>query len=168
MVATVRECNNCLRKRKLRHCPSLLNGSPLILVHHPIILRYSNAGTSPFILFSFKDADCTQYTLLTDARNVNSPCCGTCDDQLVLGWYRIGGAAGTTLATYCVPSSNCGTSATGWLNGVHPASGEGMVTRTVCYNWSDNCCSWSNTIRVLNCMDYYLYELAPSPACYLK
>lgn len=42
------------------------------------------------------------------------------------------------------------------------------MTRKVCYHWSGDCCNWSNTIRVLNCGGFYIYELVPSPACQLR
>ena len=79
------------------------------------------------------------------------------------GWYRFGGGAGIKMPTSCVPAPRCGTSATGWMNGTHPTVAQGKVTRKVCYNWENNCCLRSNNIEVVNCGQYYVYELSPPP-----
>ena len=81
------------------------------------------------------------------------------------GWYRMMGKAGDQIPEKCVPTRRCGTFATGWLNGKHPTKEEGVVTREVCYNWKDNCCTWKNNIQVRNCGDFYVYDLIPSPGC---
>ena len=91
-----------------------------------------------------------------------------CDDSLSTGWYRFGGGAGTKMPTSCVPNQRCGTLAPGWMNGAHPTVAQGKVTRKVCYNWSSNCCSWSNNIEVVNCGLYYVYKLSPPPICTLR
>ena len=68
------------------------------------------------------------------------------------------------MPTSCVPAPRCGTSATGWMNGIHPTVAQGKVTRKVCYNWENNCCWRSNNIEVVNCGQYYVYELSPHPS----
>ncbi|CAB3997417.1 Hypothetical predicted protein, partial [Paramuricea clavata] len=90
-------------------------------------------------------------------------------DKSLSGWYRFGGGAGIKIPTTCVFKNRCGTRATGWMNGAHPTVADGKVTRKVCYNWSDNCCLWSNNIEVVNCGQYYVYKLsAPSAGCTLR
>jgi hypothetical protein len=46
------------------------------------------------------------------------------------------------------------------MNGAHPTVADGKVTRKVCFNWSGNCCHGSNDIEVVNCGQYYVYELS--------
>lgn len=52
----------------------------------------------------------------------------------------------------------CNTHAPGCLNGQHPTTDEGEVTRQVCCHWLSNCYKWSNNIKVKNCGAYYVYE----------
>ena len=56
----------------------------------------------------------------------------------------------------------------GWMNGTHPTVSEGKVTRTVCYHWVSNCCSWSNNIEVLNCGKYYIYKHLSPVDCHSR
>ncbi len=107
-------------------------------------------------------------TILSDAwRNVTVVGSGHCDSTLPSGWYRFDGAAGTTMPTVSPGPSHCGTDASGWINGSLPAVGDGVVTRTVCFDWSGNSCSWSTTIQVVNCASFYLFNLVPTPTCSL-
>ena len=93
----------------------------------------------------------------------NSKCDGW--DLAPTGWYRFQGDAGYRMADKCVPVHHCGTNTPGWLYGAHPTVIEGVVTRKVCYHWSNNCCNWNNTIRVKNCGSYFVYELRRTPVC---
>ena len=68
----------------------------------------------------------------------------------------------------CVSSYHCGTHAPGWLRGAHPDVSEGVVSRTVCFTWRNNCCSWRSTILVRNCGDFYVYKLQRAPKCKLR
>ena len=123
---------------------------------------------------------CNNYTVLSGADRAQGQIVINasnyrCDrDDLVPGWYRFQGAAGDRMADKCVPAYHCGTQYPGWLNGPHPAVSEGVVNRTVCYNyyyywyWSRYCCLWSNNIRVKNCGAFFVYELQKPPTCYLR
>ena len=83
-------------------------------------------------------------------------------------WYRFQEPAGTQMANSVVPKGHCGTEASGWLNGTHPAfSGENVIRR-VCFNWSGNSCSWNTDVEIKNCGLYYLYKLKIAPSCRLK
>jgi len=64
--------------------------------------------------------------------------------------------------------NHCGTHSPGWLNGAHPSRSDGVVSRTVCYNWDNDCCKWKNDIQVRNCGGYYVYELVHPPICNLR
>lgn len=102
---------------------------------------------------------CSGYIWLNESiRNKNSGGGSNCDSGLS-GWYRFGGGAGIKIATSCVSSSSCGTTASGWMNGAHPTVADGKVTRKICYHYFGNCCQWSNNIDVVNCGQYYVYEL---------
>ena len=91
-----------------------------------------------------------------------------CDDQLSIKWYRFTGAAGDRMPSECVSRRHCGTHAPGWLRGIHPSEGEGIVGRTVCFSWRGSCCRWQRDVSVRNCGGYYVYKLGPPPACRLK
>ena len=92
-----------------------------------------------------------------------------CDkNDLTKDWYRFSGAAGNAMPTACVPKNRCGTHAPGWLNASHPTVHEGIVTRKVCYHWSNKCCLWNNNIRIKNCGAYFVYELVKTPYCWLR
>jgi len=126
---------------------------------------------------------CKNYTVLSEADRaqghiVINASNHRCDrDDLVPGWYRFQGAAGDRMADKCVPENHCGAHASGWLNGSHPTVAEGVVTRRVCYHnywywyhWyrSNDCCYWSNNIRVRNCGAFFVYELQKPPGCDLR
>lgn len=79
------------------------------------------------------------------------------------GWYRFSGSAGSRMAKRCVPVRRCGTNAPGWLDGSHPYEYEGVVNRTVCFNWKNDCCHWKSEVKVRNCGSFYLYYLKRDP-----
>jgi N-acetylneuraminic acid mutarotase len=111
---------------------------------------------------------CSSYAVLNTAwRNVSNGSGSNCDNGLNNTWYRLLAPAGTQLPTSPVAEYHCGTSATGWMNGSHPTVGSGIVSRTACFNWSGNTCSWSTSIQVLNCGSYYVYRLPNAPVCSL-
>ena len=92
-----------------------------------------------------------------------------CDKStLIPGWYRFTGDAGDGMPSSCPPIRRCGTHAPGWLRGSYPTLAQGAVTRKVCYHWSNNCCRWSNNIKIKNCNGYYVYQLAKPPVCHLR
>ena len=78
------------------------------------------------------------------------------------GWYRYTGEAGTQMATAAPGDFMCGTDAAGWLDGSHPEIDEGVVQRTVCFDYTPSDCWQTSEIEVVNCGNYYLYNL-PNP-----
>ncbi|XP_044181280.1 uromodulin-like [Acropora millepora] len=117
--------------------------------------------------------ECQNYQVLSNAdrkvTNDDTPL--LCDNTLGPAWFRFQGDAGTKMPTSCIPSNKCGTHATGWLNGTHPETHEGNVTRRVCFHWHLNCCQWSVNIQVQNCSGYYLYYFSgtyPGHQCHLR
>ena len=123
-----------------------------------------------FFLFPAQECSCYQilqepdrsqaydYRMVKDGRT-------KCDDLLQATWYRFVGLAGDRMSHECVPSDHCGTHAAGWLRGGHPSIYDGVVSRTVCYHWINNCCWRSNNILVRNCGGFYVYRLQKPPGC---
>ncbi|KAM6155692.1 uromodulin [Rhynchocyon petersi] len=91
----------------------------------------------------------------------------TCDSDLH-GWYRFVGPGGVRMPETCVPMLRCNTAAPMWLNGTHPSTSDGIVDRTTCAHWSDNCCLWEAPVQVKACSGgYYVYNLTAPPECHL-
>ena len=73
------------------------------------------------------------------------------------------------MAEDCVPVYRCQTAAPMWLNGAHPTLGQGIVSRTACAHWSDNCCLWKTEVLVKACPgQYHVYRLEGTPQCNLR
>lgn len=90
--------------------------------------------------------------------------CDRTDLEEEEAWYRFTGEAGTRMAKKCVPVGRCGTNAPGWLNGTHPEDeDEGVVNRTVCFHWKNDCCHWKTAVKVRSCGGFYLYYLKRDP-----
>ena len=107
--------------------------------------------------------ECSNYQLLEEAdRSLTAPGGFKDDSQLQFGWYRFHGAAGTMMSTTCTPTNQCGTHATGWLQGQHPTQSEGAITVKVCFHWT-NCCQFPVSIQVRNCGSFYVYQLIGTP-----
>ena len=87
-----------------------------------------------------------------------------CDKQLLEGWYRFKGAAGTKMPTTRVPAFRCDTVRSGWLDGAHPTVEDGEVQRKVCFSDRSTGCINSREIFVKNCGSYFVYKLYP-PVC---
>ena len=87
-----------------------------------------------------------------------------CDKQLLEGWYRFKGAAGTKMPTTRVPAFRCDTVRSGWLDGAHPTVEDGEVQRKVCFSDRSTGCINSRKIFVKNCGSYFVYKLYP-PDC---
>ncbi|EDO35303.1 predicted protein, partial [Nematostella vectensis] len=63
------------------------------------------------------------------------------------------------LAESCVPTHRCNTKATGWMTEPHPSARDGVVQRTVCFHWDDDCCRYQTQIFVRRCHGFYVYRL---------
>ncbi|XP_058650163.1 sushi, nidogen and EGF-like domain-containing protein 1 isoform X1 [Onychostoma macrolepis] len=125
---------------------------------------------------------CYNYTVLDDLRRATSNQLQSsyygqytskllCDQNVNwVGWYRlfIRGQS-VQMPDTCVNQLSCGTHAPLWLNGVHPRIEDGVVTRSVCGHWNNNCCGFqSNPIKVKACPGgYYVYEFVRAVNCYL-
>ena len=83
------------------------------------------------------------------------------------GWHSFSSTIGGAMPEKCTSSHYCGTQASGWLKGSHPIVIGQKISRTVCFSWSSNCCEWQTSVEVINCGQYYIYNLPNTPACYL-
>ncbi len=92
---------------------------------------------------------------------------GLCDDSLPEAWYRFVGDAGVALATSPPGIYACGTDAAGWMTEPLPAPGEGIVDRSVCFQFLQPC-EWEVPIRAAHCGSYWVFELGPTPSCKLR
>ncbi|XP_073490769.1 pancreatic secretory granule membrane major glycoprotein GP2-like [Aquarana catesbeiana] len=80
------------------------------------------------------------------------------------GWYQFVGSGGVRIPEYCVPNYRCNTDTPAWMNGTHPVIRDGIVDRTSCAHWSEDCCYWTSTIQVKACpQGYYVYKLIGTP-----
>ena len=91
-----------------------------------------------------------------------------CENQLLNGWYRFVGAAGTKMPTTRVPAYRCGTDWSGWLDGAHPTVQDGEVQMKVCFSNRLSelpVCKYSTTIFVKKL--WILLHLQTSPPTWL-
>lgn len=111
---------------------------------------------------------CQKYHILDDFWRSTEYGPGYSCDTGLGGWYRFVGQGGVLLAESCVPTLHCNTAAPMWLNGTHPSSDEGIVTRKACAHWSGHCCLWDVPVQVKACPGgYFIYNLTAPPECYL-
>ena len=70
----------------------------------------------------------------------------------------------------CQSPGHCGTQYPGWIAaGRYPTVADGVVTRKVCFSRDTNdCCYWSEYIKVRNCGEFFVYQLKPAPRCPLR
>ncbi|CAH3142153.1 unnamed protein product [Porites lobata] len=119
--------------------------------------------------------ECSNYRFLDEINraitysNISS---WPCDTNLLAGWYRFSGGAGSQMADFCVSDlfrKYCSTDAPGWLSGGHPSVAEGVVRRKVCFPGAiRGCCGYVSNISVRNCGSFFVYKLLPPPHCYLR
>ncbi|XP_062519126.1 collagen alpha-1(XXI) chain-like [Corticium candelabrum] len=83
------------------------------------------------------------------------------------GWHSFSPTIGGAMPEKCTSGHYCATQASGWLKGSHPNVIGQKISRTVCFSWSSNCCEWQTSVEVINCGQYYIYNLPNTPACYL-
>ncbi len=88
-------------------------------------------------------------------------------DWLGANWYRFVDGAGVQMPEAAPAIYSCGTDAPGWLTEPHPTPEDGVVARTVCFNWAGDTCNWSTEIEVINCGEFYVYNLPVTPTCAL-
>ena len=118
-------------------------------------------------------AECEDYNILDeDSRNVNHGEDLFCDTLDYYGydvykspswvgpaWYRFMSPAGTMMPETSPGESHCGTVASGWLSGAHPAApGESMEAK-FCFDWIGDDCYEFTMGQVTHCGSYHVYYL---------
>ena len=84
------------------------------------------------------------------------------------GWYRMMNPAGSKIPEKPPPVYHCGTAWPGWMNGVHPSQHGETQEREICFNFYFNTCHEKTTITVINCKDYFVYNLPKVPGCPMR
>jgi hypothetical protein len=79
------------------------------------------------------------------------------------GWYRLQEPAGTKIPDTPPPDKQCGTRATGWMDGEYPENAGQTNDVKFCFSWEGNTCKWSAFGKVTNCGKYFVYKLPPIP-----
>ena len=77
-------------------------------------------------------------------------------------------AIGTQIPEEVVDPLSCGTRAAGYLNGTHPSTVGELKDVNVCFSWGSDSCWINNMIQVVNCGNFYLYNLVTTPTCSLR
>ena len=91
---------------------------------------------------------------------------GNDEDWKGPGWYRMMNPAGSKIPEKPVPYQSCGTTVPGWMNGVHPSQHGVTQEREICFNGGGGyTCASKTTINVINCKDYFVYNLPNIPGC---
>ena len=72
------------------------------------------------------------------------------------------------MPTSRVPAFRCGTDRSGWLDGTHPTVEDDEVSKTVCFSDKVGGCKKRNTISVINCGSYFIYNFFPLLDCYSR
>ena len=81
------------------------------------------------------------------------------------GWHSFSPTIGGAMPEKCTSMQYCGTTASGWLKGSHPNVIGQKISRTVCFSLSGNCCWRQTSVEVINCGQYYIYNLPNTPTC---
>eukprot|EP00088_Acartia_fossae_P043413 TRINITY_DN4574_c0_g1_i7.p1 TRINITY_DN4574_c0_g1~~TRINITY_DN4574_c0_g1_i7.p1 ORF type:complete len:349 (-),score=65.22 TRINITY_DN4574_c0_g1_i7:249-1274(-) len=141
--------------------------------------------------------ECRDYTILNDNRSLKTeyssfdrdldilfglePTPWKCDtaghdntspDWAGAGWYRMMGPAGTRIPEAPPGIWQCGTKASGWMTGSHPAVAGQTIDVIFCFDlkgykgYSD--CEWSTQGKVTHCGNYIVYYLENTPHCDLR
>ncbi|XP_062036945.1 pancreatic secretory granule membrane major glycoprotein GP2-like [Lepus europaeus] len=116
---------------------------------------------------------CENYEEINDTTRSTEFKAGTkknvaCDNDLS-GWYRFVGGGGVQMPISCVPMFRCQADAPVWMYGDHPNVEDGIVNRTACAHWAENCCFWQLVVQVKACPGgYYVYQLEGTPTCNLR
>ena len=82
------------------------------------------------------------------------------------GWHSFSPTIGGAMPEKCTSARYCGTHGSGWLKGSHPNLIGQKISRTVCFSWNGNCCLVQTSVEVINCGQYYIYNLPNTPVCH--
>ena len=97
--------------------------------------------------------------------NSNVDKCDATDLDEQWGWFRVSGDAGNALASNLPPSSSCNGGVRAYLVDDHPSYGVGDLTLTLCMASKNNNCLNRKSLAVMNCGEFYLYNLFRIRSC---
>ncbi|KAM4632545.1 uromodulin-like [Discoglossus pictus] len=155
--------------------PSLISESTLSssLESVPATAGLCNFG-SEFIntIGSYTCIDpCINHTILNDpwrSTNFSSLSNPVHCDSGFSGWYRFMGSGGIRLPETCPSLRSCNSEVPLWLAQSHPQPKDGIVSRTICGHWRENCCHWSTDIQIKACTGgYHVYKFEATSSCKL-
>ncbi|XP_077350259.1 uromodulin-like [Lithobates pipiens] len=88
-------------------------------------------------------------------------------DYALSGWHRFKGEYDQQIPEHNIPHYSCGTYIPIWMNSSHPTVSDGIVKRSMCYNWIGDDCTNIFNISVKMCSEgFYVYHLKRTPGCY--
>jgi len=128
-------------------------------------------------IFCLGPAECQTAKVLNDAtRNINNGNGSFCDktdrdssqDWQGPGWYKLESPAGNRLPEDNPGFQHCGTTGAGWLRTGHPANEGEKVNGIVCFAIDIDDCFWSESIEIVKCGEYFVYNLPEVPTCHLR
>ena len=99
------------------------------------------------------------------SRQINSNKCDATDLDGKWGWFRVSGEAGNALASSLPPSGTCNAGPRAYLVDDHPSYTVGELTLTLCVATGNNNCSSRKSLAVMNCGEFYLYDLFMIRGC---
>ena len=97
--------------------------------------------------------------------NSNVDKCDATDLDEQWGWFRVSGDAGNALASNLPPSDSCNGGVRAYLVDDHPSYGVGDLTLTLCMASKNNNCLNRKSLAVMNCGEFYLYNLFRIRSC---
>ena len=93
----------------------------------------------------------------------------TSPDWVGAGWYRFMVGTSSRIPESPPGSNQCGTHATGWLKGSHPAVAGQTKEVKFCFDgkgWGYTDCIGSTQGKVTHCRDYFVYYLENTQHCF--
>ena len=121
------------------------------------------------LLLSFPGNPCEgTYKFLNESdrsRQTNLNKCDATDLDGKWGWFRVSGEAGNALASSLPPSGTCNEGPRAYLVDDHPSYAVGNLTLTLCVATGNNDCFSRKSLAVMNCGEFYLYDLFMIRSC---
>ena len=99
------------------------------------------------------------------SRQTNLNKCDATDLDGKWGWFRVSGEAGNALASSLPPWGTCNAGSRAYLVDDHPSYAVGELNLTLCVARENNNCFSRKSLAVMNCGEFYLYDLFMIRSC---
>ena len=76
--------------------------------------------------------------------------------------------AGTQFSEEPLEPGHCGTDSAGWLRTPHPMEINEITKGTACFSWKGDDCNWEYPVQIVNCGNYFVYNLETVTVCSLR